>query len=67
MSAVILAFPSPLIPYSRDGYECPSPGAASPLVDLAGTLGAAHRFRSTRAQEIAAILRAPRDDGPAAA
>jgi hypothetical protein len=65
MNAVILAFPSPLIPRSRDDYGEPAP--VDPLTDLAGTLAAAHRARPPRAQEIVAILCAPRDDGPAAA
>ena len=63
MSAIILPFPSPLIPRSRDGYDA----MPDPLVDLAGTLRLTHRVRPTRAQEIASILNAPRDDGPWAA
>ena len=40
-----------------------SPAQADPLADLAGTLRETHRVRLTRIEEIAALLRAPRDAG----
>ena len=62
MTAIILPFPSPLIPRSRDGYDA----LPDPLADLAGALHKTHLIRRTRAQELAFILDAPRDDGPEA-
>ena len=66
MSAIALSFPSPLTPSGRDGHEL-TPGARSAPIDvLAGTLYKMHCIRPTRAEEIALILSAPRDDAPAA-
>jgi len=39
------------------------PGPVDPLIDLAGTLRETHRLRLTRSEEIATLLRAPRDAG----